>query len=160
MIKLYGRKSSDSVQKAHWLLAETKQPYELIELGGQFGGLQEPYYLELNPHGRIPTLCDEGVTVWESNAIIRYLSAKYMSGSIWSDDVDIRSYADQWMEWGQTTLYPNFNNLFWMTIRTPSDCQNKDEIQKLNTTLNESLPDHRTTVGETREFNGRQSINS
>jgi glutathione S-transferase len=119
MLKFFGRATSDSVQKAIWMLGETQQPFEHIELGGRFGGLQNADYLRLNPHGQVPTLCDDEVVVWESNAIIRYLAAKHFSGTVWPVDAAQRSYAEQWMEWAQTQLYPDFNKLFWLTVRTP-----------------------------------------
>jgi glutathione S-transferase len=56
------------------MLGETGQPFEHNPLGGSFGGLDEAEYLALNPDGRISTIDDNGVVVWESNAIIRYLA--------------------------------------------------------------------------------------
>ncbi len=44
MIKFYRRSTSDSVQKAFWMLGETEQPYEHIQLGGKHGGLDDPAY--------------------------------------------------------------------------------------------------------------------
>ena len=74
MLTLYGRSTSDSVQKALWALGEAGQSFEHVPLGGSFGGLDEPEYLAMNPHGSVPTLRDDDVVVWESNAIIRYLA--------------------------------------------------------------------------------------
>jgi glutathione S-transferase len=129
VLKAYGRGSSDSTQKVLWMLGETGQPFEHIPLGGSFGGLDDPAYLELNPHGRIPTIDDNGVVVWESNAIIRYLAAVYCRGSLWLEDPAERAGADQWMTWAQTKLYGDFNRLFWLTVRTPEQEQNPDKIQ-------------------------------
>ena len=58
MITLYGRKSSDSVQKTAWMLGETGRAFEHVELGGKFGGLDGKKFLTLNPHGRVPVLVD------------------------------------------------------------------------------------------------------
>ncbi|GMQ77116.1 MAG: glutathione S-transferase [Gammaproteobacteria bacterium] len=129
MLKVYGRATSDNVQKVLWMVAETGQPFEHIPLGGDFGGLDDPEYLALNPHGRIPTLDDDGVVVWESNAIVRYLSAVYCRGTRWPEDAVDRALADQWMSWAQTTLYGHFNRLFWLTVRTPDKDQSPDKIQ-------------------------------
>ena len=136
MLKFFGRSSSDSVQKTIWMLAETGQPFEHVQLGGKYGGLEDPEYLRLNPHGRVPTLCDGDVVVWESNAIIRYLAAKFFPGTMWPEDPVERSYADQWMEWAQTRVYPDFNRLFWLTVRTPKAEQDHDEIRATNARLN------------------------
>ena len=80
MLTLYGRETSDSVQKALWALGETGQPFEHVPLGGAYGGLDDPAYADVNPHRRVPALRDGKVTVWESDAIIRYLAARYASG--------------------------------------------------------------------------------
>ena len=40
-----------------------------------------------------------------------------------------RAGADQWMSWAQTTLYGNFNRLFWLTVRTPEKDQNPEKIR-------------------------------
>jgi glutathione S-transferase len=128
MLRVYGRGTSDSVQKVLWMLGETGQPFEHVQLGGAFGGLEDPEYRALNPHGRIPTIEDNGVVVWESNAIIRYLAAVYCRGSLWAEDPVERAGADQWMSWAQTTLYGDFNRLFWLTVRTPERNWKPDRI--------------------------------
>jgi len=137
VIKFYGRSTSDSVQKTFWILCETEQPYEHIQLGGKHGGLDDPAYLALNPHARVQTLCDGDLVVWESNAIIRYLAATYASGSLWPVDAAKRAEADQWMEWAQTMLYPDFNKLFWLTIRAPIPEQDQALIAHTLVQVNE-----------------------
>jgi glutathione S-transferase len=135
MLKFYGRSSSDNVQKALWMLMETGEAFEHIQLGGRFGGLDDPGYLKLNPHGRVPALLDGDLAVWESNAIVRYLAAKYCSGSLWPEDPAARAVADQWMDWGQTRLYPAANKLFWLTVRTPEAEQDQALIAETHERL-------------------------
>jgi glutathione S-transferase len=135
VLKFYGRSSSDSVQKALWMLMETGEAFEHIQLGGRFGGLDDPGYLKLNPHGRVPTLLDGDLAVWESNAIVRYLAAKYCSGGLWPKDPAARAVADQWMDWGQTRLYPVANKLFWLTVRTPEGEQDEAPIAEAHERL-------------------------
>ncbi len=137
MLKVYGRSTSDNVQKVLWMLGETRQPFEHIQLGGSFGGLDDPDYLALNPHGRIPTLDDDGTVVWESSAIIRYLAAQYCPGSLWPESPAARASADQWMSWEQSTLYRDFNGLFWLSVRTPTDQQDPDKIESKNDRLSD-----------------------
>lgn len=118
-IKLWGRLSSCNVQKAVWALEELALPYERIDAGGDFGGLDDPAYLAMNPHGRVPTLLDGDTVVWESDAIVRYVAARYGAGRLWSDDPKKRAIADQWMTWTAASLYPDWINLFWKLVRTP-----------------------------------------
>jgi len=139
LITLYGRKSSDSVQKTAWMLGETGRAFEHVELGGKFGGLDGEEFLTLNPHGRVPVLVDGELVVWESGAIIRYLAASYCQGTLWLDDPSLRCVPDQWMDWGQTQVYPLVNRLFWNTVRTPGDEQDKSQIDSLLGELNSKL---------------------
>ena len=56
------------------------------DAGGEFGGLDTPEFTALNPNRRVPVLQDGKTVVWESNAIIRYLAAKYGEGTLWNPD--------------------------------------------------------------------------
>jgi glutathione S-transferase len=73
----------------------------------------------MNPHGRIPVIDDGGVVVWESNAIVRYLAARYSSGGLCPGSDTERAHADQWMDWCATVLQPAFMDFFWSWYRTP-----------------------------------------
>jgi glutathione S-transferase len=120
MLKVWGRASSFNAQKVLWLLDELCLSYEHIPAGGSFGRLDEPAFREMNPHGRVPVLEDDGLAIWESHAILRYLAAKYGADRFWSDDAGTRSLADRWMDWSETTLQPDFlTGVFWGFYRTP-----------------------------------------
>lgn len=120
MLKVWGRASSFNAQKVLWLLDELSLSYEHIPAGGSFGRLDEPAFRAMNPHGRVPVLEDDGLAIWESHAILRYLAAKYGADCFWSDDPGTRSLADRWMDWSETTLQPDFlTGVFWGYYRTP-----------------------------------------
>ena len=57
--------------------------------------------------------------VWESNACVRYLAARYGAGRLWPEDVRRRAQADMWMDWQVSTLLPDMTVVFWGLIRTP-----------------------------------------
>ncbi len=57
--------------------------------------------------------------MWESNACVRYLAARYGAGSLWPEDPAKRVLADMWMDWQQTTLVPDMTTVFWGLVRTP-----------------------------------------
>jgi glutathione S-transferase len=86
MLKVWGRRSSFNLQKVMWLIGELDLPHEHIDWGGAFGGLDDPAFLAMNPHGRIPVIRDGEAAVWESHTILRYLAARYGQGRFWSDD--------------------------------------------------------------------------
>ena len=60
---------------------------------------------------------DGDFVLWESNAIVRYLSRVYGAGSLWPDDPRVVADADRWMDWQATTLNPALFDAFWNTIR-------------------------------------------
>jgi glutathione S-transferase len=130
-LTLWGRLSSCNVQKAVWLLEELGLPYERIDAGGDFGGLDDPAYLAMNPYGRVPTLRDGDVVVWESEAILRYLAARYGAPALWSDDAAERAAVDQWLAWTAAALYRDWIDLFWARVRTPPERQDAETIEAL-----------------------------
>jgi glutathione S-transferase len=121
MLKIWGRVNSINVQKVMWAVAELGLPHERADAGGAFGGLDTPDYKAKNPNSRIPTIDDNGVIVWESNTVVRYLAARYGAGKLWPVDPAHRSEADRWMDWQQTTIAPDMFPVFWGLIRTPPE---------------------------------------
>ncbi|MEZ5669606.1 MAG: glutathione S-transferase [Alphaproteobacteria bacterium] len=138
-IVLWGRASSCNVQKAIWALEELGLCYRRIDAGGDFGGLDDPAYLAMNPHGRIPTLRDGATVVWESEAIVRYLAARYGAGTLWPQDPAARAAADQWMAWTAARLYPDWIALFWRLVRTPPAKRDNALIERLRAATAERM---------------------
>ena len=75
-------------------------------------GLDTPAFRAMNPHGRIPVIDDDGLVIWESNSIIRYLGAEYSNGRLWDPDPAARSLADRWLDRGLATAQRDFFDLF------------------------------------------------
>jgi glutathione S-transferase len=156
MFKLWGRKSSINVQKVMWVAEELGVPYEQIEVGGRFGGLETPEFIKLNPNRRVPVIEDDGHTIWETNTIIRYLCAKHGTGSWWPQDPAERAAQDKWMDWTLADLQPAFVGLFARLWRTPEMRRDWTLIRKavvrtnmLFRILNKQLEGHRFVGGET-----------
>ena len=59
----------------HMVLEEIGAPYELILLDRAKNAHKAPEYLKLNPHGRIPTLIDGGLVLYETAAMPRFKSS-------------------------------------------------------------------------------------
>jgi glutathione S-transferase len=120
MLTVWGRRSSFNVQKVLWLVGELGLAHKHVPAGGSHGGLDEPQFRAMNPHGRVPVMDDGGTVIWESHAILRYLAARYGVGPFWSEDPRVRAGADGWMDWAQTSLQPDFlTGIFWGFYRTP-----------------------------------------
>ncbi len=121
MVTVWGRKNSVNVQKAVWALEEAGVPFERLDAGGEFGLLDTESYGKLNPNRRIPTLIDGNTVVWESNAVTRYVAAKWSEGDLWPSDPAERALADMWMDWVLTTVMGPLIPVFWGLVRTPPD---------------------------------------
>ena len=130
MLTIYGRASSGNVQKVLWICAEMGVAYRRIDMGLAFGGNDRPEYLAMNPNGRVPTIDDDGFILWESNSIVRYLTAKQDTGGLYPADPHVRADADRWMDWQLTTLGPAFQPMFMGMIRTPEAERDSAAIEK------------------------------
>ena len=121
MLKIWGRNTSVNVQKAMWVVGELGLPHERYDVGGNFGKNKEPAYLSMNPNGLVPTLQDGDFILWESNAIVRYLSRLHGAGSLEPSDPKAIGRANQWMDWQLSVAGPAIFAAFWGLIRTPED---------------------------------------
>jgi glutathione S-transferase len=121
MLKILGRANSINVQKVLWCADELGLAYERTDIGMEFGGNREPAYLAMNPNGLVPTIEDDGLVLWESNAIVRYLAATYGAGTLWPTDPRRRGETDRWMDWQLTTVGRDMGVVFWGLIRTPPE---------------------------------------
>jgi glutathione S-transferase len=121
MLRIWGRPNSINVQKVMWAVGELGLGHERIDAGGAFGRLDTPEYGRLNPNRRIPVVEDGAVVVWESNACVRYLAARYGAGSLWPEDPALRAGADRWMDWMLTTLHADLLVCFLQLVRTPAE---------------------------------------
>ncbi|GHA11099.1 glutathione S-transferase [Devosia pacifica] len=110
------------------MLDELQLEYTLAERGGAHGGLTKSDYLALNPNGRVPTLRDGELVVWESHAILRYLAAVYSKDRLWPDDPRHRAAVDQWTDWTATRFQLAWMSVFWRVVRTPRHLQEPDII--------------------------------
>lgn len=129
-IRLWGRLNSANVQKVVWALEELGLAYAHVPLGGSHKGLDDPAYLAMNPNGLVPTLRDGDLVVWESHAVVRYLSAAYGSGRLFPPDPKARAVIDQWTDWTATTFQPAWISVFWLLIRTPAAQHDKVAIER------------------------------
>ena len=128
MVKILGRTNSSNVQKVLWACDELELSYQREDIGGDFGGNQEPKYLAMNPNGLVPTMIDNGNVLWESNAIIRYLCENHAPNVLLPEDPWQVALAQQWMDWQQTVLAPAIRPVVWGLVRTPEDERNIDEL--------------------------------
>jgi glutathione S-transferase len=112
-----------------WCAAEIGLDVTRSDIGGAYGGNDTRDYLARNPNGKIPTLIDDDYVLWESNAIVRYLSEQYGSAPWFPETVRDRGLASQWMDWYLTSLHPFMTIIFWQLIRTAPEERDALAIQ-------------------------------
>ena len=119
---LWGRSTSSNVMKVIWTLEELQLPYERIDVGGPFGKTDTPDYRAMNPTGLVPTLQEDDFTLWESNAIARYICTAYAPDStLWPRDPRARAIVDHWMDAQQTVQNRPASVIFLGLVRTPPE---------------------------------------
>jgi glutathione S-transferase len=120
-VHIWGRLSSLNVRKVVWAAQETGIAFTRSDAGMSFGVVKTPEYLAMNPNALVPTLQDGDFVLWESNAIVRYLCAKYGNEQLYPQDLAARFDAERWMDWQQTTLNRESGGAFLQWFRTSAD---------------------------------------
>ena len=133
---LWGRNTSGNVQKVIWALEELGLSYTRKDVGGAFGGLDTPEYGAMNPNRKIPVLQDGDLTLWESSAIVRYLTAEYGAGTLWPEDPAERAIVDQWADWANTTFQPAWIEVFVQMVRVAPSKRDMDLVKAKNDEAN------------------------
>ena len=75
MLKFYFN-GSPNPTKVALFLEEAGLPYEAIAVDTRKGDQFKPAFLGVNPNGKVPTIVDGEVAVFDSNAILLYLAEK------------------------------------------------------------------------------------
>lgn len=131
MFTIYGRTNSSNVRKVLWLCAEIGQTdYQRHDYGRGFESCDTPEYEKLNPNKLVPTFVEGDLVIWESNAILRYLAAKYGDESLYPEDLAERAMVDQWIEWQTTTSNVGIRDLFFGLIVKEDWAMGEDFIAK------------------------------
>jgi glutathione S-transferase len=113
-----------------WACAELGLQIEHADMGGKFGYTDD--YLVLNPNCSVPPIEDDGFFLWESNAIVRYLSEKYGADTLWPQERPARADADRWMDWTDGRLWAAFMPAFVALTRASPEARNDSEINGSN----------------------------
>jgi glutathione S-transferase len=100
MIKLYGG-AYTRAPIVQWYLEELNQPYEYVELDLRGGENRSERFLAINPFGKLPALSDGDITLYESGAILLYLSEKHANLPM-----PEKALVMQWVVFANATLGP------------------------------------------------------
>jgi glutathione S-transferase len=129
MLKIWGRATSSNVQKVLWCCAELGIEFERVDVGGPFGGNQDPEYLALNPNGLVPTVKDGDLVIWESNAICRYLAATRGGERLYPSDPARRTQVERWMDWQLAGPGAPMGTLLYGLVRSTPEQRDRAAIE-------------------------------
>lgn len=97
MLKLYATPLSANGRKVLAVAAELKVQADIQLINVYAGEGRRPAYLAVNPAGKIPTLIDGDLTLFESNAILVYLAEVHGGYGLWSEEPQARAQLLRWL---------------------------------------------------------------
>jgi glutathione S-transferase len=140
--------------KASITLEELALPYMVRRIDFEKREQKEPWYLKINPNGRIPAIVDHdngGFAIFESGALMIYLAEK--AGKLLPADVKGRSLVIQWLMFQMGGIGPMMGqaNVFYRYApeRIPYAIERyQREGRRLFEVLDTRLADHEFLAGE------------
>jgi glutathione S-transferase len=116
MIKLYHAPMTRSI-RIYWLLEELGIPYELSLVS--FTPAKLPFSQAV-PWGKLPAIEDDGVTMFESGAILEYVLERYGNGRLApKPGTPERAAFLQWVHFAEGTATPPLGDIVRHTIFKP-----------------------------------------
>ncbi|HET9930734.1 MAG TPA: glutathione S-transferase family protein [Polyangiaceae bacterium] len=114
-MKLYDFAYSPNSRKVRAVAHELRIALESCHVDLLAGGSRTPAFLAINPNGRVPVLVDGDFVLWESTAIIRYLSSK-RDGALVPTSARGQAEMDRWICWQLAHLGPAMSKVAFERI--------------------------------------------
>ena len=103
-MKIYGDTKSGNCLKVKWVCDHLALPYVWIAIDTLKRETRTPEFLRLNDAGQVPAVVfDDGRTLAQSNAIIRYLAR---ASDLIPSDAFAQAKMDEWLFWEQYSHEP------------------------------------------------------
>ena len=103
-MKIHGDSNSGNCLKVKWVCDRLGLPYVWVEIDTRKGETRTPQFLAMNGAGQVPTVAfDDGRTLAQSNAIIRYLAR---DSALVPRDAFAQAKMDEWLFWEQYSHEP------------------------------------------------------
>ena len=125
-MKVYGLDLSNPTNKVRYVANYLKLDCEFEHVMPFSEQTQSDAYLKLHPAGKVPVIEDDGFTLFESNAIIKYLADKKKS-SLYPQDLKQRAKVDQWMDFVSIHIRGAMARVFWNRIGVVFKNEKPDE---------------------------------
>jgi len=126
MLKIYGADLSGPANKVRFVANYLGLKYDYVVVKLREGEHQKPEFLKINPIGKIPAIEDDGFTLFESNAICRYLADKTDS-PIYPKGLKERAVVDEWLDFGSMHVNLAVSKVVYNRIFAPMRKAEVDE---------------------------------
>jgi len=118
MIKLYGVGFSYNVNKVRYCLNHLGLKYDWVQTNPMQGENKTEEFLRISPTGKIPAIEVDGIAIFESNAINKFLATKNDS-DLYPADLNRRVVVDQWLDYGAIHISNAMGRVMFNRILAP-----------------------------------------
>lgn len=155
MLKFY-YSAAPNPTKVALFLEEAGLDYDPIPIDTRAGDQHHPDFLKINPNAKVPVIVDDGVTVFDSNAILLYLAEK--TGQFMPEDTAAaRGQMLSWLMFVATGIGPFTGQAVHFQAYAPEKLpyainRYRFEAQRHFSILDARLADHHYLLGDTYTF--------
>lgn len=128
---------------------------KMITINTRAGEQLKPEYLRINPQHTVPTLVDNGFSLWESRAIMVYLVEKYAKNdALYPNDPQKRALINQRLYFDMGTLYRSLADYYYPQIfqKLPANEEQFKKIQDSFGLLETFLKDRSFVAGDSQSL--------
>jgi glutathione S-transferase len=138
-LRIYGHAGSINVRKVLWACEEVGIAFEREDWGGAHRTPSDPQFKALNSVGMVPVIDDDGVIIWESNTIVRYLAASRGRADLLPTQPAARARVEQWMDWQVSDFNNSWRVIFQALVRKNPAFQDRAAIESSWNQFNDNV---------------------
>lgn len=149
-IIVYSSPLSGHAHRVRLLLSLLDLPHNVVDVDMRSGAHKMPEFLARNPLGQVPVIEDDGVTVYDSNAILVYLAMRYDDGTWLPREPVTAATVQRWLGLaaGPIAYGPNRARLASL-FRAPVDGEHAKQVAAgLLANLEKELSDKAFALGD------------
>ena len=135
-LQIYGPTQSRAA-RALWICHELGIDFEHVPI--EMKDLKSPQYLAINPNGKVPTMVDGDLTLFESMAINTYLAQKHNKNGLWPASAADQARVNQWSYWGMLELEKHLLTVLIDMFMTPPDKKNPKAVEDATAAIQKPL---------------------
>jgi glutathione S-transferase len=121
--------------RVRWALEEVGQPYEVRYL--EQGSQKAPPHRAIQPFGQVPTYEEDGLSLFESGAIVFHIAERY--GKLLPTDANARARAIEWMFAALNTVEPRITDHAIATLFEADKPWSKPRLPGVRARIDERL---------------------